>query len=154
MWRQNPFWNLYALLMVLHIDINRHIWSNMILTSLPASACSRDHWTLYTAHSPCDECRFCSLRAHAICTAALKNTLMVRFLHVPVCCTSYQSVPLPATVYGWPEAYIYTVHDRIFGNFPAKNAVYTPYVGKCFWPTLKRCLFTDVKLNACSPSAA
>jgi len=29
---------------------------------------------------------------------------------------------------GWPEAYIYTVHDRIFGGFPAKNTVYTPYV--------------------------
>jgi len=28
---------------------------------------------------------------------------------------------------GWPESYICTVYDRIFGNFPAKNTVYTPY---------------------------
>jgi len=32
---------------------------------------------------------------------------------------------------------IYTVYDRIFGDFPAKNAVYTPYtVYIWFWPTL------------------
>jgi hypothetical protein len=24
--------------------------------------------------------------------------------------------------------YIYTVYDRIFGEFPAKNTVYTPYM--------------------------
>jgi len=24
--------------------------------------------------------------------------------------------------------YIYTVYDRIFGDFPAKNTVYTPYI--------------------------
>jgi len=29
---------------------------------------------------------------------------------------------------GWPEPYIYTVHDRIFGDFPAKNTLYTLYV--------------------------
>jgi len=23
--------------------------------------------------------------------------------------------------------YVYTIYDRTFGNFPAKNAVYTPY---------------------------
>ena len=27
----------------------------------------------------------------------------------------------------WPEPYIYNVYDRIFGNFSAKNAVYTSY---------------------------
>jgi hypothetical protein len=26
---------------------------------------------------------------------------------------------------GWPEPYIYTVYDRIFGDFLAKNTVYT-----------------------------
>jgi len=31
-------------------------------------------------------------------------------------------------VYGWPEPYIYTIYDRIFGDFPAKNTVYTPYI--------------------------
>ena len=25
-------------------------------------------------------------------------------------------------------ACIYTVYDRIFGDFPAKNTVYTPYI--------------------------
>ena len=30
---------------------------------------------------------------------------------------------------GWPKPYIYTVYDRILGDFPAKNTVYTPY--KC-----------------------
>jgi len=29
---------------------------------------------------------------------------------------------------GWPEPYIHTVYDRIFGDFPAKNTVYTPYI--------------------------
>jgi len=29
---------------------------------------------------------------------------------------------------GWPEPYIYTVYDRIFGDFPAKNTVHTPYI--------------------------
>jgi hypothetical protein len=26
---------------------------------------------------------------------------------------------------GWPELCIYTVYDRIFGDFPAKNTIYT-----------------------------
>ena len=30
--------------------------------------------------------------------------------------------------WGWPEPYIYTVYDRIFSDFPAKNTVYTPYI--------------------------
>ena len=29
---------------------------------------------------------------------------------------------------GWPEPYIYTIYDRIFGDFLAKNTVYTPYI--------------------------
>ena len=29
---------------------------------------------------------------------------------------------------GWPEPYIYTVYARIFGDFPAKNIVNTPYM--------------------------
>jgi hypothetical protein len=28
----------------------------------------------------------------------------------------------------WPEPYKYAVYDRIFGDFPAKNTVYTPYI--------------------------
>jgi len=29
---------------------------------------------------------------------------------------------------GWPEPCIYAVYDRIFGDFPAKNTVYKPYI--------------------------
>ena len=29
---------------------------------------------------------------------------------------------------GWPELYINTAYDCIFGDFPAKNTVYTPWV--------------------------
>ena len=35
---------------------------------------------------------------------------------------------LCAHVYGWPEPYIYSVHDRIFGDFPAKDTVHTLYI--------------------------
>jgi hypothetical protein len=28
--------------------------------------------------------------------------------------------------WGWPELCIYTVYNRIFGDFPAKNTVYLP----------------------------
>ena len=30
-------------------------------------------------------------------------------------------------IYGWPEPYICTVFDRIFGHFPAKITVYRPF---------------------------
>jgi hypothetical protein len=36
--------------------------------------------------------------------------------------SQYESEGLAITVY------IYTVHDRIFGDFPAKVTVYTPYI--------------------------
>ena len=29
-------------------------------------------------------------------------------------------------VQGWPEPYIHTVYDRMCGDFPAKNTVFTP----------------------------
>jgi hypothetical protein len=29
---------------------------------------------------------------------------------------------------GWPEPYVSTVYDRIFGDFPAKNTICTPYI--------------------------
>ena len=32
------------------------------------------------------------------------------------------------------------VYDRIFGDFPAKNAVHTPYIHTCIWPTLHKWL--------------
>jgi len=28
----------------------------------------------------------------------------------------------------WPEPYIYAMYDRIFDYFPAKDAVYKPYI--------------------------
>ena len=33
-----------------------------------------------------------------------------------------------ACVQGWPELYVYTVYDRLFGDFPANITVYTPYI--------------------------
>jgi hypothetical protein len=40
-------------------------------------------------------------------------------------------------VQGWPEPYIYTVYDRMFGDFPAQNTVYIygfgqPYIYVCY----------------------
>ena len=36
---------------------------------------------------------------------------------------------------GWPEPYIYTVYDRMFGDFSAKKyRIYTVYIW--FWQTL------------------
>ena len=32
------------------------------------------------------------------------------------------------TTVGQNCVYIYTIYDRIFGDFPAKNTIYTPYV--------------------------
>jgi hypothetical protein len=31
---------------------------------------------------------------------------------------------------GWPEPYTFTVYDCMFGDFPAKDTVYTPYIHK------------------------
>jgi hypothetical protein len=30
--------------------------------------------------------------------------------------------------YGWPDPYMYTVYDRMFGDFLAKNTVHALYV--------------------------
>jgi hypothetical protein len=39
---------------------------------------------------------------------------------------------------GWPKPYIFTVYDRMYGDFAAKNTVCTPYIPIYvrFWPTL------------------
>ena len=29
---------------------------------------------------------------------------------------------------GWPEAYMCTVYGRMYGDFPARNTVYAPYI--------------------------
>jgi len=41
--------------------------------------------------------------------------------------------------WGWPEPYIHTVHDRMYGDFPVKITVCTPYIctNVWFWPTLE-----------------
>jgi hypothetical protein len=43
---------------------------------------------------------------------------------------------------GWPGPYIRTVHDRMYGDFPAKNTECTPYLRLdiWFWPTLVKSL--------------
>ena len=40
--------------------------------------------------------------------------------------------------WGWPESYIYIVHDRMFGNFPDKKSVCNLYIpiNVWFWPTV------------------
>jgi hypothetical protein len=42
----------------------------------------------------------------------------------------------------WTEPYIHTVYDRLYGDFPAKNTVYTPYIptNVWLWPTLRMSL--------------
>ena len=34
---------------------------------------------------------------------------------------------------GWPEPFIYTVYDRMYGDFTTKNTVYTPYIPISVW---------------------
>jgi len=49
-----------------------------------------------------------------------------------VVCEALQHTTTGKNIYsyfqGWPGPYVCTVYDRIFGDFPAKNTVYTvPY---------------------------
>ena len=50
-------------------------------------------------------------------------------------------------VQGWPEPYIYTVHDSLFGDFPAKNTVYKPYICGSGQPFV--CVFVCVCVRVC-----
>jgi hypothetical protein len=72
---------------------------------------------------------------------------------------------------GWPEPYIHTVYDRMYrvgqnrlgiytvyahlmyGDFPAKNAVYAPNIRAYiwFWPTLRMFGNFPVKRTVCTP---
>jgi hypothetical protein len=45
------------------------------------------------------------------------------------------------------ELYIFTVYDRIFGDFPVKNAANTPYI--YFWPTLIVCPHVAMQVCVC-----
>jgi hypothetical protein len=61
-------------------------------------------------------------------------------------------------VYGfvWSELYIYTIYDRIFGDFPAKNTVDAPciygygqpfifvYVRGCMYVCMHACMYARV----------
>jgi hypothetical protein len=35
--------------------------------------------------------------------------------------------------WSWPEPFMYTVYDRMYGKIPAQNIVYTPYVRMYVW---------------------
>ena len=52
---------------------------------------------------------------------------LTRAVHNKRLWSPYASSDLPC-LQGWLESYIYTVYDRIYGDFPAKNTVYTPYI--------------------------
>ena len=45
--------------------------------------------------------------------------------------------------WGWThthtQTHTHTAYDRIFGDPPAKNTVYTPHIGIWFWPALFSC---------------
>ena len=73
-----------------------------------------------------------------ICTVyiGLARTLYICNVYIGLARTLYI-----CTVYiGWPEPCIYTVYDRILGDFPAKHTVCALYVQKWFWPTLYTCI--------------
>jgi hypothetical protein len=56
-------------------------------------------------------------------------------LHTDTCSLLHSRSKCARSVPNVPEPYIYTVHDRIFGDFPAKKyRIYTVYIW--FWPTL------------------
>jgi len=46
------------------------------------------------------------------------------------------------TFVGLAEPYIHTVCDRMYGDFPAKNTVYTPYMTVCMVISLPKILYT------------
>ena len=55
-------------------------------------------------------------------------------------------------VQGWPEPDIHTVYDRMHGDFPAINTIYTPYIpiNVWFWPTLGMlCVLLLLLLERC-----
>jgi len=80
----------------------------------------------------------CTVVANFICTAAQNQGPCVAkgiASTACICIFSHCSVPTATPNYGTiifrvgqPKPYIYTVYDRIFGDFPAKNTVYTPYI--------------------------
>ena len=61
-------------------------------------------------------------------------------MHIGHMCVPVKTSPIYKRIYteGWPEPYMHTVYDRMYGDFPAKNTVYTPYICMYvwFWPSL------------------
>jgi len=51
----------------------------------------------------------------------------VSALHFRCCVLVVFSCMCYAVMQGWPEPCLYTVYDRICGDFPAKITVHTPY---------------------------
>ena len=33
-----------------------------------------------------------------------------------------------SSVWDWPEPYMHSIYDRIFGEFPAEETIYTMYI--------------------------
>jgi hypothetical protein len=66
---------------------------------------------------------------HAVLRSPLGDGKESLVIATPAALTQGEGIQ---NMWGWPEPYIYTVCDRMFGDLPAKNAVYTP-----FWPTRK-----------------
>ena len=60
------------------------------------------------------------------------------------------------TSLGWPEPYICTVYDRMYGDSSAKKNIYTPYIpiNVWFWPTLHVMQCCSRKYSAFSPASA
>ena len=56
-------------------------------------------------------------------------------------------------MWGWPEPYVYTVYDRIFGDSPVKNAVCTPYIQGSGQPSCGEgaCVLLSVSGTLCKP---
>jgi len=57
-----------------------------------------------------------------------QNTVRIAELGVGACKTSAPGCRSTSYELGWPGPYICTVYDRMFGDFPAKNTVYTPHL--------------------------
>ena len=93
---------------------------------------------IYGSGQPCKcaPCAFVAMVLHRlyVCICTFLSTLLY-------------GIYIYIDILGWPKPYIYTVYDCIFGGFPAKNTVYTPYIygfGQPyiyirFWPTLQMC---------------
>ena len=111
-----------------------------VMISLPNIPCTHQNCQLllssaqvYTSVHKCRQVYTSVHKCRQVYTSVHKCT-QVHTPHLPTtalkCTQVYTSVHKCRQVYklGWPKPYIYTVYDCIFGGFPAKNTVYTPYI--------------------------